>query len=180
MKLLKSAGIDLSTVATGLVVLQEAPAAAPTLLLEREINCKKGVVGAERNRRIVTEIMETIHEVKPDKIMVEGYSLNMRNASSVVPLVELGGLLRFMLMLDELFWFDPRATEVKKFATGKGTGDKAQVMMHVLKRWGHESKTHNTADAYVLACMGLAQQNRLKGVTKEMLGIVGKLELRCN
>jgi crossover junction endodeoxyribonuclease RuvC len=161
------------------VVLEEAPAAAPILLLEREINCKK-LTGTERNREIVTVIMETIHELKPDKIVVEGYSLNLKNAASVVPLVELGGLLRFMLVLDGFKWFDPRAPEVKKFATGEGNADKSKMMMNVLKRWGHEPKTHNTADAYVLACMGLAQQNRLKGATKEMLGIVGKLELRCN
>ena len=176
---LKSCGIDLSTSATGLVVLEEAAGKAPALLLERAINCKK-LTGATRNREIVTAIMETIHEAKPDKIVVEGYSLNLRKAASVVPLVELGGLLRFMLVLDGFSWFDPRATEVKKFATGHGHGDKAQIMMHVLKLWGHESKSHNTADAYVLACMGLAQQNRLKGATKEMLGIVGKLELPCN
>ena len=113
----------------------------------------------------------------PDKIVLEGYSLNLQHASSVVPLVELGGLLRFMLFIDGFKWFDPRASEVKKFVTGKGNSPKDQVMMHVLKRWGHTSKSNNTADAFVCAAMGLAHANRLAGVTVDMRAIVGKLGL---
>ena len=120
--------------------------------------------------------MELITERQPDRIVLEGYSLNMKNASSVVPLVELGGLMRFMLHLDGHVWYDPRATEVKKFATGKGNSPKEVVMMHVLKRWGHESKTNNTADAYVCAAMGLAHANRLAGVTLDMRALAGAMK----
>jgi hypothetical protein len=41
----------------------------------------------------------------------------------------------------------------------------------------NESKTNNTADAYVLACMGLAHANRLKGVTLDQRTIVGNVKL---
>ena len=68
--------------------------------------------------------MQTVQDDKPDRIVMEGYSLNMKHASSVIPLVELGGLLRFMLHLDGFKWYDPRATEVKKFVTGKGNSPK--------------------------------------------------------
>ena len=66
---------------------------------------------------------------------------------------------------------------MKKFVTGKGNSPKDQVMMHVLKRWGHTSKSNNTADAFVCAAMGLAHANRLAGVTLDMRAIVGKLGL---
>ncbi|MCL4743809.1 MAG: crossover junction endodeoxyribonuclease RuvC [Burkholderiaceae bacterium] len=176
---ISSLGIDLSTSATGLVLLRENGAPRPDLLHEEEIKPDK-VTGVERSRFIVAHVMELIHGRKPDKIMIEGYSLNMKKASSVIPLVEVGGLLRFMLHLDGFAWYDPRAAEVKKFATGKGNTTKAQMMMHVLKRWGHESKSDNTADAFALAALGLAQANRLPGITMEMRKIAGSLPLRKN
>jgi hypothetical protein len=53
-------------------------------------------------------------------------------------------------------------------------------MMHVLKRWQHESMTDNTGDAYVCAAMGLAQANRLAGVTMRMREITGSMKALSN
>lgn len=174
----KSMGIDPSTKATGVVVLgATSREALPETLLHTEIKIPK-LLGMLRHRAIVMSVMELLHLHKPDRIVVEGYSLNMKNASSVVPLVELGGILRLMFNLDGLSWYDPRATEMKKFVTGKGNGEKDQVMMHVFKRWGFESSSNNEADAYGLAAMGLAHANRLKGTTKDQIAVVGKMEER--
>ena len=173
--MLTSLGIDLSTKATGLVLLEERMADPPAVLLESELVSKE--TGWKQKSAIVCHIMQLITERKPCKIVLEGYSLNLQHSSSVVPLVELGGLLRFMLYTDGWPWLDPRASEVKKFVTGKGNSPKDQVMMHVLKRWGHTSKSNNTADAFVCAAMGLAHANRLAGVTLDMRAIVGKLGL---
>ena len=175
-----SMGLDISTSATGLVVLQANPDHAhPHLTLEMEISSKQPS-GAARNRDLAMQIMQRIHDHEPDKITIEGYSLNMKNAGSVIPLVELGGIVRLMMHLDEISWYDPTASEVKKFCTGKGNAPKNVVMMNVLKRWGHESKTDNTADAYVCAALGLATSNQLPGITQEMRAVAGKLALKCN
>ena len=173
--MMTSLGIDLSTKATGLVLLEEVPGAQPKVLIEAEVISPKK--GWAQKSEIARCVMEVVLSRMPDKIVLEGYSLNLQHASSVVPLVELGGLLRFMLFIDGFKWFDPRASEVKKFVTGKGNSPKDQVMMHVLKRWGHTSKSNNTADAFVCAAMGLAHANRLAGVTVDMRAIVGKLGL---
>ena len=177
--MITSMGIDLSTSGTGLVLLQASGLAKPDCLFETELK-PSVAAGAARNRFISRHIMEFVHSHKPDKIVIEGYSLNLKNASSVIPLVELGGVLRLMLHLDELKWYDPTAPEVKKFCTGKGNSPKNVVMMNVLKRWGHESKTDNTADAYVCAAIGLATSNQLPGITVEMRALAGKQSLRCN
>ena len=169
-------GIDPSSAATGIVVLSETPVQSPVCLLEEEI-VDKNLNGVRKQRAICTRIMTAIKVWKPDKIVIEGYSLNMKHSSSVIPLVELGGLLRFMLHIDGIPWFDPRASEVKKFATGKGNAPKEVVMMHVLKRWGHESKSNDTADAYTCAAMGLAQANRLPGIPLELRAVAGKMAL---
>lgn len=178
MKPLLSMGIDPSTSATGIVLLKEQEV-SPLLILEHEVK-PKDISGMTRNQMIVTAVMEIVHQFHPDKIVIEGYSLNLKNASSVVPLVELGGLLRFMLYLDGLSWYDPRASEVKQFVTGKGNSPKEVVMMNVFKRWGFEAKTNNTADAYVCAAMGLAQANRLQGVNLDMRKIAGAMISRSN
>ena len=172
----KAMGVDLSTKATGLVVLQPNEKGKPQCLLELVISSKEPP-GAARNREIVLRVVEEVHALKPNKIVIEGYSLNLKNASSIIPLVELGGLLRFMLHLDGLGWYAPTAPEVKKFVTGKGNSPKDIVMMNVLKRWGHEAKSNDTADAYVCAAMGLATANRLKDVTLDMRVLAGKLKL---
>ena len=171
-------GIDPSSAATGVVVLQDGPK-APVCELEYEILISD-VTGVKKQRAICTTLMTLIHAWKPDKIVVEGYSLNLKNTSSVVPLVELGGLLRFCLHLDGLSWYEPKASQVKKFAAGTGNADKSKMMMHVLKRWGHESKTHNTADAFALAAMGLATANKLDGLTQDMYAVVMGLPARTN
>lgn len=173
-----SLGIDPSIAATGLVLLTATIDCQPSVVFEREIKPPSKLRGIARQLYIVTEVMMQIHNYDLNAIVVEGYSLNMRNASSVVPLCELGGLLRAMMHLDGLRWHDPRASELKKFVTGKGTSPKSQMMMSVLKRWKHESLSDNTADAYGLACMGLALEGQLQGATKEQLTIVGAVPSR--
>jgi crossover junction endodeoxyribonuclease RuvC len=173
-----SLGIDPSTVATGVVMLEESGTRLPTVLWQDEI--KVAGAGIQRNATIVSIIMKAILANKPDIIVMEGYSLNMKNAASVIPLVELGGMLRFMLKIEGLKWFDPRAGQLKQFATGKGNSPKDVVMMHVFKRWEFESATNNIGDAYVCAAMGLARAERLPGITLPMKCIVGEMKENMN
>ena len=172
-------GIDLSSSATGIVVLSDTPDKGPVCLLEYEILISD-VTGFKKQRAICQVIMTLIHAWEPERLVLEGYSLNLQNKSSIIPLVELGGLLRFLMHLDGLTWYEVKATQVKKFVAGTGTAKKSQVMMHVLKRWGHESKTDNTADAYVLAAIGLGSANLLKGMTQDQYGIAMNLQARTN
>jgi crossover junction endodeoxyribonuclease RuvC len=174
---LLSLGIDLSTSATGLVLLESNGTKVPALRHEQCLAYPK-LKGIERNKAICTSIMTLIHKHHPEKIVLEGYSLNMRKASSVIPLVEIGGLVRFLMHIDGLEWYDPTAPEVKKFATGKGNATKEVVMMWVLKRWEHTSIDNNTADAYVCAAMGLSINNLLPGMTMDMRAITGKLAVK--
>jgi crossover junction endodeoxyribonuclease RuvC len=172
-------GIDPSTSATGVVLLEESGSKIPNTLMHIEIAGGKGS-GLDRAINITTQVLELVHHHKPDRLVVEGFSLNTKNASSIIPLVELGTLLRFSMKLDGLKWYDPRATELKKFVCGKGTANKEQVMLQVFKRWGYEAATNNMADGYGLACMGLAQAGRLPGITLDMQKITGALSIRCN
>lgn len=176
----RSLGIDPSTSATGIVLLQAPDVVKePHVILEHEIKPKEAMKGMIRLRFICTEVMKLIHHWEPDQVVIEGYSLNTKHASSIIPLVELGGLLRFMFHIDQMQWLAPRATTVKKFVTGTGNAAKDKVMMHVLKKWGHESMSNNTADAYALAAMGLAKSGKLS-VTKDQQKVVNDLPYECN
>lgn len=175
----RSLGIDPSTSATGIVLLQASSFNNPDLLVEREIKPKDSMKGMVRLRFICTEVMKLVHNWEPEQIVIEGYSLNTKHASSIIPLVELGGMLRFMFHIDNLQWMSPRASTVKKFVTGTGNAAKDKVMMHVLKKWGHESLSNNTADAYALAAMGLAKGGKLQ-VTKDQQKVVSDLPYECN
>lgn len=173
-----SIGIDPSIKATGLVILESTGVPIPKVLVEEEIRAAADLEGIARVQEIAVKVMTRIHEFKPDEIVIEGYSLNTKNASSIIPLCELGGVLRLMMHLDGLRWRDPQAGKLKKFVMGNGSAQKDQMMMFVLKRWGHVSKTNNTADAYGLACIGLATRNLLPGISVEMRQVAGDLPLK--
>lgn len=173
-----SMGIDASTTSTGVVLLTE-DGKVPKVVHQTNIKFPKEE-GVGKCRAITQVIMETVVEHKPDVIVLEGYSLNMKNASSVVPLVQLGGIIRLMFFLEGLKWLDPRASEVKQFATGKGNTKKNLMMLNVFQRWGYEAKNDDMADGYALAAMGLAYRNKLPGLTLEQRKVIGKLTLRSN
>jgi Holliday junction resolvasome RuvABC endonuclease subunit len=177
---MKSLGIDISTKATGIVLLEASDIKTPKLLLEKVIKPSvPDLEGWNKYRDIAFQVMSIIQAQEPQRIVIEGYSLNTKNVSSIVPLVELGGLIRFCMNLDGHIWLDPRAGELKKFVTGSGNAQKSTMMMHVLDRWGHKSIDDNTADAYGCACIGLAHSGKLVGATKEQRTVVGALKLRA-
>jgi len=177
---LMSMGIDPSTTATGIVLLSCLPECKPTVRYADTIPGDKKAKGFEKHQIMVLQIMTLVDHWKPDALVIEGYSLNLKNASSVVPLVELGGLLRFMFYIDGRTWYDPRASELKKFVTGKGNVGKEFVMMGVLKKWGFEANSNDVADAFGLAAMGLAAMRVLPGSTKDMQKVADSMVLRTN
>lgn len=176
---MKSLGIDLSTKGTGLVLIEETGTKTPALHHEQELSFP-GHTGLELYRRISLVIMELIAATQPDRVVLEGYSLHLGHRTSVIPLVELGGIVRLMLMLDGQQWLDPRASELKKFTCNSGAAKKNQMMMMVHHRWGHLSKSDNCADGFALACIGLAHLGKLPGLTIEQRSVVGQLKLRQN
>lgn len=179
---MRSLGLDVSTSATGFVLLTAGPEKKISVL-HRGVIKKPKLTGVERAQAIVLDIMTMVHDYHllpgTDRIVIEGYSLG-KFANSTIPLVELGGLLRFMLKIDGYSWLDPRASQVKKFGSGSGAAKKNMMVMSVFKRWGFEAKDDNEADAFVCAAMGLAHAARLAGMTVDMTKIICELPMRSN
>ena len=161
--MMRSLGIDPSTTATGLVVLESGPCLGhhgPALLFEDTV--KPGELPRlERCSHHAGRMLEVIEQFKPERIVLEGYGLNWQHSSSVLPLVELGTVLRYFLRQIGCTWLEPTPSELKKAVLGRGSGRKAQMMLQVYKLWGFEAVDDNRADAYGLAMIGLAHAGKL-------------------
>jgi crossover junction endodeoxyribonuclease RuvC len=167
-------GLDLSTSATGLVVLWDKGDKRPELMMEEVIKYPK-LTGFAKFREIETDIQYAQNYFKPGKIVIEGYGFSFKHAGSIIPLVTLGSIVRLGLWMKGLSWLEASPMELKKFATGKGNSDKKVVTQFVKQIWGHDAKTHDTADAYVLAMMGLVHGMKGAG-TPEMQEIAFALK----
>jgi len=85
----------------------------------------------------------------PGAAALEGYSFGSKNGRGAAG--ELGGVVRLAAHDAGVRLLVVPPTVLKKYVTGKGTGDKAVMLLHVYKRWGFETDDHNVADAYALA-----------------------------
>ena len=170
-------GIDASATATGLVVLdvlQSGPPAPPHLRFEESVRVK--TKGMQRCSDIAERLLWVLDEFKPDAAAIENYAPGKFIGSSLVN-IEVGAVLRYFLVQRGFKYLEPAPTQVKKFVAGSGKAIKKEaMMMEVLHRWGHKSKDNNTADAYGLACMGLAHAGKLAAMTMPMREVIGTLK----
>ena len=170
-------GVDASASATGLVVLSvphDGPPVPPHLLHEESVRVK--TKGMARCSDIAERLLWALDEFKPCAVAIEGYAPGKFIGASLVN-IEVGAILRYFLKQSGLQYLEPSPTQVKKFVAGNGKNiPKERMMMEVLDRWGHKAVDNNTADAYGLACMGLAHANRLAKMTMPMREVIGTLK----
>jgi len=86
-----------------------------------------------------------------DLICIEETFMHMKNRSNAMNIIANAYMIRRRMDMAELRWMEVAATQLKKFALGTSKGEKDQIMMQVLKRWGIETADNNQADAVVLA-----------------------------
>jgi crossover junction endodeoxyribonuclease RuvC len=86
-------------------------------------------------------------------ICIEDYFMpaNKGQLKSAMSLAALGTIMRLTLFEAGFAFYVVAPSQLKKFATGKGTGQKSIVVREVFKRWGVEAKDDNQADACTLA-----------------------------
>jgi len=153
-------GIDPST-KTGFVVLDQDG----EVLDATEITTKEKD-DLQRFIDLSTKVRENIE--LHDKVVIEGFSYNSRGRS-VSTQYGLGWIMRYELYDAMIDYIEVPPTTVKKFATGKGNAAKDVVMREVYKRWGFENDSNNICDAYVMAQIARALDNKGK-YTKAQLG----------
>lgn len=108
-------------------------------------------------------------------VFIETYGWSSRG-DAVTSLAEMGGILRFALIGAGHQIVEVTPNLIKKFATGKGSGDKGFVQAHVAKRWGMIFKTNDETDAYVLARIGRCYQDESLCETDWQREVIAKLK----
>lgn len=125
----------------------------------QEIKTLKEVVDGDsvaarirRYRHIADRAVLPLKQFAPEYVFIEGYAFS-KKGSSASKLIELGGIVRDRLS-NYAFIVEVAPSTVKKFATGKGTADKAAVASALANRYGLSFSTDNEADAFGLAQLG--------------------------
>lgn len=143
--MIASVGIDASLTHTGVCALVDGEAHPETW--------KPGKLRGVDRLAYFRDRFRELFEVHWELVFaLEGYSFGSRNGRETAG--ELGGVVRLAaydagIPGDRLLVVPP--STLKKYVTGKGTADKAVMLLHVYKRWGFETADHNVADAYALA-----------------------------
>jgi Holliday junction resolvasome RuvABC endonuclease subunit len=146
-------GLDLSLVATGLIVLDSEA----NIVVKRLIKVKSR--GAQRLSEIRCAILEGLSVVALSNesyiVNIEGYSYGSKNRGLPFQIGELGGVVKACLYDNKMEFIVTAPMIMKKFVTGRGNAKKEEVIEAISEIWGEEFKDNNLADAYGLARMAL-------------------------
>lgn len=152
-------GIDASLTSTGLVALGvETGECASAVTLEPSTT---GVLRLAQIRDQLRTWLASLEEVI-DHIAMERYGYE-GVGSHQASIGEGGGIIKLELLeafnAPVCFPSLPTSNQIKKFATGKGTGGKDEMRLGVYKRWGFEHRSNDVVDAYAAAQIARAFAN---------------------
>ncbi len=165
-------GLDLALTATGVALLHgaEAPSAA-TL----DPGSLRGVKRLVWYRGALDTCMVDLEGARPGLCVVEGYSFASKNGREAAG--ELGCVLRLLCHDAGVPLLVVPPSTLKKYVTGKGTADKAQMMLRVYQRWGFDPSDDHQADAYALAQFGRESLAGPDTQTKAFKALLGKTQM---
>lgn len=97
------------------------------------------------------EFEALIIKSRPDFVVIEGYGFASQSLSIIV---EVSTHFKRVLHRHGIPWIEVKPNALKKFVTGKGSGDKNVIMLEAFKRFGIDTKDDNQCDAACLAYLG--------------------------
>jgi crossover junction endodeoxyribonuclease RuvC len=109
--------------------------------------------------------------------VIEGYSFGSAGgkvSGHAHDRAELGGILR-NAMVDVCRVVEVAPTTLKKYATGKGNADKAEVISALSRRYGRTFKSDDAADAYALMQIGLCLSGVVAPETRAQAEVIAML-----
>lgn len=139
----------------------------------------------------LADIASWMHE-KFDNVAFDGHEVvdiamegTVLASQSALVLGELAATVKLTILayyeIEEVTWHLRAPLQVppmtlKKYATGKGTSKKQEMLMQIYKRWGVEFNDDNAADSYALA--KLAAGINIDAVEKAVVEQVKDLKYR--
>ena len=143
-------GLDLSLTSTGFAMKYGNSVSLETI----KTNSKTCENDLARLRYICSEIMKRIPKNVAMACVEDFFTpQNSYQIGAAIGLAMLGATVRMALYEAGIPFYVVAPSQLKKFATGKGVGQKSIVVREVYKRWGVDAKDDNQADACVLAHM---------------------------
>jgi len=143
-------GLDLSLTSTGFAMKYGNSVSLETI----KTNSKTCENDLARLRYICSEIMKRIPKNVAMACVEDFFTpQNSYQIGAAIGLAMLGATVRMALYEAGIPFYVVAPSQLKKFATGKGVGQKSIVVREVYKRWGVDAKDDNQADACVLAYM---------------------------
>ena len=115
--------------------------------------------------------LQITSQLEPNDIVtIEGFSYGSKG-QGVSTQYGLGWIIRYFLYERGYKYIEVPPTSLKKFATGKGTVKKDNMVLPIYKKWGFEHSSDNVRDAFVLAQMakGMYQSTNLLEYEEEAL-----------
>ncbi len=127
----------------------------------------------DRTAALAERLLRVVELWKPDLVMIEDYAFAFKGAG--IPLVEVGGCLRYFLWQENMKVLDGVApTTLKKFATGRGDVPKDIMIKEIYKRFGFDTDDNDIADAAWLVYFGAAVEGIDLGLPKNNMGAVAE------
>lgn len=140
---------DFSITATGAIALSDAG----VVLARETIKTPASMPHRQRLTLIADESVKFVARFNPIGIVKEAPAYGASWAVTVIGNVH-GAVDYAMEKAGQPTPIEVSPSTLKKFATGRGTGEKGDVKMWVLDRWKEKFSDNNQADAYVLARIG--------------------------
>lgn len=170
-------GIDQSTSSTGMVLLtHDAPNRADAYY---NFQPKKKLSKYEKQALLLEKLDIVVREHQPDFIVIEGYGLNLKHPSAIIPLAELSGLLKFWIHASERAYIAPEPGVWKQVLMGekKGNAKKEDIAAFMFGTMGIEYGVQDLYDAHALAWVGLAFKGMISGLTAFQRGKLGEISM---
>ena len=143
---MRTAGLDIAT-CTGMAYVNDLGE-----IIGKTASLPKEKRSYRKLQSIAKDVARTLDVWRPELVAIEGYGHPGRSGlHSLIVLVEMGTLIRIALLDLGIPWVELPSTVLKKWTTGKGNADKAQMAVSVKSRWGFESPSHDIVDAVALA-----------------------------
>lgn len=172
-------GIDPSLTGTGVVVLKGGKLIEKHLIKSKRVD-ETHASEVVRLNYIKDAVMGIVTMHDPDVVCMEGLAFMAKNTTALVQLAGLNYMIRSAMTTHDhnVEWAIIAPSSLKKFITGKGTGQKDLVMLEIYKRYGVTMDDNNVADAYALAQVGTAvvgaHRKTLTKAQQEVVTLISK------